>query len=227
MLFISKEVVKPAFLEYVKAAEINLTDIPMISFVEVPFECPQEEYEVVFFTSPRSAKFYLNRCKLSSEIDIATIGKSTSKFVESKGYHPKFTGVTSGVPALVSEEFKEFVNGRKVLFPQSNYSHRSMQNRLVEHQITDLVVYKTALIPVELQEEPKVLVFTSPTNVESFLQLNSIKKHQKVIAWGKTTEGFLAQKGVQSDHTLRYSSFEELKEVLEENYYSVEEKRKF
>src|SRR5690554_6817156 len=130
MLFISKKVVQSAFLEYVKTAEIKLTDIPMISFVEVPFECPKEGYDVVFFTSPRSAKFYLERCSLSPEVDIATIGKSTSKYVKSIGYQPKFTGVTSGVPTLVSKEFKIFVKGRKVLFPQSNYSHRSMQDRL-------------------------------------------------------------------------------------------------
>ena len=152
-------------------------------------------------------------------MEIATIGKVTSEYVESRGYKVNFTGVASGVPTLVSKDFKKFVNGRKVLFPQSNYSHRSMQNRLIEYQIIDLIVYQTVFKPVQLQNEPSILVFTSPTNAASFLQLNSIQPHQKVIAWGKTTEGFLAQQGIKSDFTLFYSSFTELKEVLKKNFF--------
>ncbi len=221
MLFISKEVTQPEFIAYAKAAEINMVDTSMISFVEVPFKCPNQEYEVIFFTSPRSAKFYMDRCLIPSNVEIATIGKVTSEFVEARGHIVAFTGVTSGVPALVSKEFKSFVKGRKVLFPQSNYSHRSMQDRLVDHQITDLVVYETALTPIQLKEKPSVLVFTSPTNLESFLQLNEVSADQKIIAWGKTTESFLNKKGIKADFTLRYSSFDELKEVLEEHFYPI------
>lgn len=222
MLFISKKVTQPEFLAYVKAAEINMVDSSMISFVEVPFECPQPDYEVIFFTSPRSAEFFLNRCEIPRGVQIATIGKVTSDFVESKGYSVSFTGVTSGVPALVSVEFKTFVKGRKVLFPQSNYSHRSMQERLVNQQITDLIVYETALTPKLLKEKPSVLVFTSPTNAESFLQLNEVSADQKVIAWGKTTEGFLDKNGIKADFTLVYSSFDELKEILEKHLYPIQ-----
>lgn len=222
MLFISKKVTQPEFIAYAELAEIEMIDTSMISFVEVPFECPQESYDVVFFTSPRSAKFYLNRCKLASNTEIATIGKVTSDFVTSLGYEVSFTGVTSGIPALVSKEFAAFVGQRKVLFPQSNYSQKSMQESIANNQITDLVVYKTALTPVRLKEKPSVLVFTSPTNVESFLQLNSITPEQKVIAWGKTTEGFLAKNGIEANFTLDYSSFDELKTVLEKHFYPID-----
>lgn len=222
MLFISKKVTQPEFLAYAKAAEIDMVDTSMISFVEVPFECPEMKFEVIFFTSPRSAQFYLDRCSLPSNIEIATIGKVTSDYVTSQGYTVSFTGVTSGIPALVSKEFKEFVGNRKVLFPQSNYSQRSMQERLVNDQITDLVVYKTALTPVKLEASPSVLVFTSPTNVESFLQVNSVSENQKVIAWGKTTEGFLNKNGIKADFTLDYSSFDELREILEKHFYPID-----
>lgn len=216
MLFISKKVTQPEFLNYVETAEIDMQDTSMISFVEVPFDCPKEDYKIVFFTSPRSAKFFLDRCALNEKVEIATIGKSTSSYVEERGYKVHFTGVTSGIPALVSEEFKAFVKGRKVLFPQSNYSHRSMQERLTEYQITDLVVYETALTPTKLERKPSILVFTSPTNVESFLKLNTISEGQKTIAWGKTTEAFLDKNGVKADFTLKYSSFDELQEVLKQ-----------
>lgn len=221
MLFISKKVTPPDFLAYARVAEIKMIDTSMISFVEVPFECPENDFDVVFFTSPRSAKFFLEKCSLSKTVDIATIGKVTTDFVVSQGFEVAFTGDTSGIPSKVSEEFEIFVNGRNVLFPQSNYSQRSMQARLSNHQITNLVVYETALTPIELQEKPNVLVFTSPTNVESFLQLNSITEDQKVIAWGKTTEAFLKKKGINTDFTLKYSSFEELQDLLQQHFYPI------
>ncbi|WP_107040289.1 uroporphyrinogen-III synthase [Brumimicrobium mesophilum] len=214
MLFVSKKVTQPEFLAYVNAAEINMIDTSMISFEAVPIECPESKYEVVFFTSPRSAQFFLNSCEIPHEVEIATIGKVTSDFVETKGYSIAFTGVTSGIPSIVSEEFKAFVGERKVLFPQSNYSQRSMQASLDTHQIIDLVVYKTVLTPIKLIAQPSILVFTSPTNVESFLQLNEVSESQKVIAWGKTTEAFLSKNGIKSDFTLKYSSFEELQKIL-------------
>ncbi|PKR82254.1 hypothetical protein CW751_02680 [Brumimicrobium salinarum] len=220
MLFVSKKVTHADFLAFIAAVEVKLLDIPMISFVAVPFECPSKDYPIVFFTSPRSAKFFLDRCQLDEQVEIATIGKSTSAYVEKRGYTVSFTGVKSGVPALVSEEFKVFVAGREVLFPQSNYSHRSMQERLVEHQITDLIVYKTALTPSKIIDQPKILVFTSPTNFEAFIQKNTINKDQHIIAWGKTTEAFIAKHNYHVNHTLQYSSFEELKVVLEQNYYT-------
>lgn len=219
MLFISKNVTDESFLAFVKRAEINLIDQPMISFVAEEFSCPKEDVEVVFFTSPRSARFYLDQCKVPSRIDIATIGKSTSEYVESRGYKVCFTGITSGNPEEVSKAFETFVAGRKVLFPQSNHSHQSMQKKLYAGQITNLIVYKTILTPIHLNAKPSVLVFTSPTNLTSFLQLNKVDKEQKIIAWGKTTESFLYKNNLKADYTLEYSSFEELQEVLEEHFY--------
>lgn len=221
MLFISKKVTDESFLAFVKSAEINLIDQPMISFVAEEFSCPKENFEVVFFTSPRSAGFYLDQCKVSDTVAIATIGKSTSEYVESRGYKVDFTGITSGNPEKVSKEFEAFTAGRKVLFPQSNYSHQSMQKRLYEGQITDLIVYKTALTPIQLEVKPEVLVFTSPSNLTSFLQLNKVDPSQKIIAWGKTTESFLHKNNLKADFTLEYSSFEELQDLLEKHFYSI------
>lgn len=220
MLFISKKVTDKDFLSFVKDADINMIDQPMISFVAEPFDCPKEEYEVVFFTSPRSAGFYLDQCTIPKSVVIATIGRATSDYVESRGYSVDFTGITSGNPTKVSADFSVFVAGRKVLFPQSNYSHQSMQKRLYEGQITDLIVYKTALTPVKLDIKPSVLVFTSPTNLNSFLSLNTIDENQKIIAWGKTTESFLHKNNLKADFTLEYSSFGELQEVLEKHFYT-------
>lgn len=217
-VFVSKKVINTAFLRFVEQYHIDLIDLPMIDFKAVDFNCPKEDYEVVFFTSPRSAQFFLQQCDVNELVNIATIGASTTKFVTSRGYDVDFTGESSGKPEVVAKEFKAFVEDRKVLFPQSNHSHQSMQKALGNKQIVNLVVYKTVLVPAALSVQPDVFVFTSPTNVRSFLMENEIKKDQHVIAWGETTKGYLNQEGIHVDFTLEYSSFEELAEYLQTFY---------
>lgn len=217
-VFVSKKVTDSTFLGFIEQKNIDLIDQPMIDFEAVDFDSPNEDYDVIFFTSPRSANFYLQRCNVPKLVNIATIGSSTTQFVESKGYKVNFTGETSGKPTVVAKEFKSFVEGSKVLFPQSNHSRQSMQKALNKEQIVNLIVYKTILTPVQLDINPSLLVFTSPTNAQSFLMENKIKKEQKVIAWGKTTEGYLKENGVSVDFTLEYSTFTELTELLNTHF---------
>src|SRR5690554_7069809 len=103
----------------------------MILFVAEPFDCPKEEYEVVFFTSPRSAGFYLDQCTIPKSVDIATIGRATSDYVASRGYSVDFTGITSGNPAKVSADFSVFVAGRKVLRSEEHTSELQSRPHLV------------------------------------------------------------------------------------------------
>lgn len=217
-IFVSKKVTNSGFLRFIESKNIDLIDQPMIDFKAVEFDCPKTDYKVIFFTSPRSAKFYLQQCDVPEFVNIATIGKSTTAFVESKGYKVDFTGETSGKPEVVASQFKVFVEGRKVLFPQSNHSHQSMQQALNAEQIVNLIVYKTILVPLPLEGTPSLLVFTSPTNARSFLIENKISNKQQVIAWGKTTERYLNKEGVEVDETLEYSSFEELTELLQKKF---------
>ncbi len=217
-LFVSKKTTHPTFLKFIAQQDIELIDQPMINFKTVDFETPKQDYDVVFFTSPRSAQFFLEHHDVPQKVNIATIGAATTKFLESKGYEVSFTGVNSGEPNDVAKEFKSFVQDKKVLFPQSNHSHQSMQKALNKEQIVNLIVYKTVLQPVQLLEQPTVLVFTSPTNVRSFIKKNTIVSTQKIIAWGKTTEGYLNQLGIKVHFTLKHASFEELTEVLQENF---------
>ena len=219
-LFISKKITHSTFLKFVNQKNIELIDQPMIDFTAVDFESPKQDYDIIFFTSPRSAKFYLERSDVPQNVNIGTIGLSTTQFVESKGHKVNFTGVNSGEPDIIAKEFKTFVKDKKVLFPQSNHSHQSMQKALSKDQIVNLIVYKTILCPIRLPIQPSVLVFTSPTNVRSFLKKNVIENKQRIIAWGKTTESQLKEKGVKVHFTLKYASFEELTEVLRKNFFS-------
>ena len=53
-------------------------------------------------------------------------------------------------------------------------------------------------------------VFTSPSNLEGYLALNSLPKNAKVIAWGKTTEKACFKNSITPCYTLENATEKEL-----------------
>jgi uroporphyrinogen-III synthase len=211
MLFISKKVSYTPLLDFLEREKITLIDQSFIAFKKLPFEClGPSHYDIVFFSSPRSVHYFLESCRIPENKKVACIGASTRKALEDHNIIVHFEGVNSGAPEEVADNFKAFAKGGKVLFPQSNRSNRSVQKHMNANQVIDLIVYTTTLEPKKIDANPYILVFTSPSNAESFLKLNKVLEHQKVIAWGQTTEKFLLKQNINVYHTLKKSSFEEL-----------------
>lgn len=217
MLFISKKVSFAPLLDFLERKKITLIDQSFIAFKSQEFDCINtSDYEVVFFSSPRSVHYFLENCRIPESKKVACIGASTRKALDDHNIIVHFEGVNSGAPEEVAANFNAFAKGEKVLFPQSNRSNRSVQKHMNTEQVIDLIVYTTSLEPKKLANNPDVLVFTSPSNAEAFLQLNKVLKHQKVIAWGKTSEQFLIRHNISVYHSLKKSSFEELHVYLME-----------
>lgn len=216
MLFITKKVSYQPLLDFLATKNIRLLDEPMIRFTAETFDCPDSDsYDIVFFSSPRSVEYFLNRCSISEEKLLASIGKSTSERLRQRAVSVHFEGEKSGNPVRISKAFAAFTGDKKVLFPQSSRSNRTIQQGILNEQIVDLIIYRTELAPFVLKRSPSIIVFTSPSNAEAFLRENSVNENQKIIAWGKTTERFLNNTKIDVWKTLERSSFEELTELLE------------
>tara|TARA_B100000508_G_scaffold141096_1_gene146844 strand:- start:70464 stop:71123 length:660 start_codon:yes stop_codon:yes gene_type:complete len=219
MLFVSKKVTYAPLLDFLREKNIVLNGQSMIEFEPVDFNCPDpSSYDIIFFSSQRAASFYLENCSIPSSVQIATIGATTSSFLRKRGINVDFEGEKSGDPQKVASEFASFIGNKKVLFPQSDRSQRSMQRQLDSDQVIDLIVYSTLLRPIKLAGKCQTLVFTSPSNVEAFLRKNQISIDQKVVAWGNTTKASLEKEQIKVDHTLEKSSFEELTNFLRSIY---------
>jgi uroporphyrinogen-III synthase len=212
-LFISKDLsdlsVLPAFCQ---DNSIELVAQSFISFEELPFESHLSP-SVVFFSSMRAAEFYLAQASLPTNCEIACIGSKTAEKLKAKGLNVSFIGETAGEPAIVAEQFKTWLNGRKVLIPSSEQSNRSIAQTLPASQVEELIIYRTVAKPLTIQA-CAVNVFTSPSNFLSFIQKNSLESSQSIIAWGKTTEKAIRNAGYAVNATLTYASEEELVEVL-------------
>jgi uroporphyrinogen-III synthase len=218
MLFISKKLSYSPLIRLLNEHNLDYIDASFITFRNHPFSCPRENsYDVIFFSSPRAVDYFLAHCTVPKDKLIGCIGSSTSQHLKNKHLRVDFEGIKSGNPKEVANDFSAFVGERSVLFPQSSQSHKSMQDVLKASQVSNLVVYETIPKPIPLHKQPSIVVFTSPSNADAYLSVNTISGSEVVIAWGKTTERFLKSQGVHVSHTLEVASFESLTAFLQKH----------
>jgi len=215
-LFISKnQDAIPDFIAWCEEQNITLNCQSFLDFSAIAFEI-KTPYDIVFFSSPRSVKFFLKEETIPANTQIACVGKATENTLLTYGYKADFVGVEAGNIEKVALEFKSWVKDRKVLFPISSISKRSISSIFAKNQINEVIVYTTNILSKEVPNS-SILVFTSPSNVEGYLKSNTINDGNKVIAWGNSTKETLLNFGVQVDHTLLTSTLEEIQSWVQEN----------
>lgn len=166
----------------------------LIEFRALPFECPPA-HQILFISSIRAAHYFFEHC--TSDALIACAGLETAKKVaelHQKQVH--FIAAQSGQPKLEAQRFNEWRNGRSVCFPSSQLSIGSYAAPIPDHEKTVLKVYET-VFRSSLIKPKDIYVFSSPSNVAAFFQVNQIAASAKVVAWGSSTESALQQHGIQ------------------------------
>jgi uroporphyrinogen-III synthase len=211
-IFISKDLSEVTLLQqFCLANNINLIGSSLIRFEAVSFEVNQT-YDVLFISSIRAAEFFLKTEKIKPETVIACIGQITARKLEELGLKITFVGEKSGNPIEVAEEFKKWLGNRTVLIPQSNISKRTIGSLLPSSQCIEPIVYKTVL-DCEVIPACETYVFTSPSNVDSFMECNE-SPQGKIIAWGETTKKCIEGKGITVSNTLQKAEVGELIKLL-------------
>ena len=201
-----------SLIEFCNQHQLDLVTQSLISFESKDFEV-SDSYDVIFFSSIRSAEFFLRKEKLNTSVKIACIGQETALKLKNLGIHVDFVGENSGNPSDVSREFKNWLGNRKVLIPHSSESLLSITEYLNPNQIVLVEVYKTSLNPTKIPVCDSY-VFTSPTNVRAFLLANDISSLNNVIAWGRSTEKELLLNKIPVMKVLQTGTMLELESYL-------------
>jgi hydroxymethylbilane synthase len=166
----------------------------LIDFEKIPLkDFPKTDW--IFFSSKRAVIYFFGQKPKITDQKIGCIGKSTADEIRKFGTHAEFIG-TSADTRLTGKQFASRVGDGTVLFPMAKGSLRSIQNGFVKAgQVIDLPIYET--IEHNEFEIPyaEILVFTSPSNVQSYIKKNSIDKKQKLIALGDATGSALRKLG--------------------------------
>lgn len=209
-VFISNELLNYANLEiFCITNGIPLIARSLLRFEPLPYVTP--ETDIIFFGSPRSYEFA--KKSIQNGVLLACIGPNTARLISEK---VDWIGNSPGDPLQTAQEFKLWAGTRKVFFPQSDRSIKTISSALPSEQSIQREVYKTILSPQPIPES-SVYVFTSPSNFDSFLLCNVLPQNSKLIAWGKSTQQAIEQKGCAVFHTLVKEHENELIEVLNAN----------
>ncbi|MFN8776871.1 MAG: uroporphyrinogen-III synthase [Flavobacteriales bacterium] len=213
-VYISREVPEGHHLMNILAAEgLELIARPMISTESVPFDRPALRSGWIFFSSKEGVRHFFADRPDTGKCQLAAIGEGTARALRKYG-QVDFTGHSSDTSA-VAREFRKVAGRRKVWFPVSEQSVRTVQQALPASQVTDIVCYRTKEDPAPIGH-PDVLVFSSPSNVHAFFKTNTILSMQKVVAFGKTTASALHEHAVAEVTVSRGTSDEALLLAIKE-----------
>lgn len=207
-VFITRDIREDDFFSRVlKANGYSVSGRAFIEFNPIPFGRPRIT-DWIFFSSKHAVKYFFEQKPDIGKAKIGVIGKSTANAVRSYGSRADFIGYTTDT-RLTGKQFASLVKAGTVLFPQAKDSMRTVQQQFVNKtQVIDLPVYETINKPVEGITDADILLFTSPSNVEAFLEKKHVKKGQKIIAMGDATANTLKKAGILSVYLV--PSFDEI-----------------
>lgn len=182
----------------------SLIDLKKLTIKELP------KSDWLFFSSKHAVEFFFMQKPDIGTTKIGCIGKSTSQKIRELGLKADFIGQSTDTK-LVGKQFSARVGLGKVVFPVARESMRTIQWQFPKQQnVIDLPIYAALKVPHVVAETTDVLVFTSPSNAESYLEKNSIHPHQKIIAMGEATEKSLLKAKVKASQISTPFSFDDL-----------------
>ncbi len=191
--------------------QLRLTAKSQITFESLDFEIGNP-FDVVFFSSPRSVIHFLSSVRIPQNVAIGCVGKGTAEHVRRVGFNPDFVGSTPGEPSKNAKELADWLGNRRILFPVSEISKGSLTEFIPSSQVETVFVYTTKRSPVSIDQH-EVYIFSSPSNVDSFL-LRNPSPSGIIVAWGKSTERSLREQSIIPSITLLQSEESELNSQL-------------
>jgi len=184
-----------------KTLEGNGYNVKGISFIEtkkIKFDkAPLTDW--IFFASSTAVEhFFEQEPELKPKVKFGVIGKSTEQTLKKYNRNAAFVGSVNDTK-VVGKKFAKTAGAETVLFPQAKGGLRTIQQQFEDSsKLSDLAVYETVKKTNAEMPVAEILVFTSPSNVESFFEKGKVKQDQKVIAIGASTEKKLKTFGIEN-----------------------------
>ncbi len=186
------------FKKTLEGNKYTVTGISFIETKEVKYNSVPE-CDWIFFASSNAVDFFFaQNPELKSKIKFGVIGKSTEQALKQHNKNAAFVGSINDTK-IVGKKFAKTVGAEKVLFPQAKGGLRTIQQQFEDQtKLTDLVVYETGKKESTTIPTAEIVVFTSPSNVDSFFTKAKISDKQQVVAIGKSTEKKLKEYNVEN-----------------------------
>ncbi|MDP3468779.1 MAG: hydroxymethylbilane synthase [Daejeonella sp.] len=209
-VFISRELSESSYLRNaLEKHQIEIEDRSLIrTFPSInnldPFILRNIDW--VFFSSKNAIEYFLKLDpQLPKKVKFGVLGRGSEDALRLHGKVADFNGEEEGIDTKdIALEFAKLANGSNVLFPSAKGSLKTIQKALSDDtKIVELTVYETVSEDNVAQSFAEVLIFTSPSNVDSYFAENLLEPDQQVICIGKTTGQKFDEMGVK--YTLPFS----------------------
>lgn len=145
--------------------------------------------DILFFNSKNAVKYFFNQVDaIDLNVQYAAFGEATATEILKYTSDVHFIG-TSSDPDLVASEFNAaYKSSKRILFPCSNKSLKSVSSVLKnKHQIIEVEVYDTVIKPEMNLPEADVYVMTSPSNVQAFSNALKTTNNKLIVSIGPST----------------------------------------
>lgn len=170
--------------------EVQCRSLITTEHVALPDTLPASDW--IFFSSANGVRHFYAQKPRTGHQKLAAIGQSTAAALREHG-EISYTGNGAEI-AESAAEFARIAGHETVLFPGAEDSLRSIQSVFPPKQAFTLVCYRTIENPAEIAAFD-VLVFSSPSNVRSYLRRNILRADQKCVAYGPSTARALREGG--------------------------------
>lgn len=170
----------------------GVESLPMISFTQTTNSIDFSTCDTLMFTSKQAVVTANNIDKSWKKIPCIAVGIATKKQIEELGgeviYHPKeFYGEE------LAKDIEKFFKKREILYLRPATVMFNSKEYLAKKDITlqEQIIYKTSCIKYDISTQPpqnSIIIFTSPSTINCFLENFSWLDSYTAIVIGKTTK---------------------------------------
>lgn len=189
MQVLSTKILTTAQRELLPKKQIELIDYSAIQVIEKDFKLPPN-MEYVLFTSQNTVHFFLKKARKSSlnlsSLKAFCVGEKTAALLRSNNINViDFRHYAADLSKLIIAEYP-----RKIFtFFCGEQRRDTLPSAFIKNKIeySEVQLYQTQLNPKAWKLSFPVILFFSPTGVESFLLKNTLSHDQTAICIGTTT----------------------------------------
>ena len=170
------------------------------------------EFDWVFFSSSEGVHHFLRQFNVGNA-KIGAMGIGTALTLDNHNVKADFIGQNSA-PEKVAHDFqKVLLPQSKILFPQSEQTRNSIAPLLTDCHIERVTAYRTGNVQVAIADA-SIFIFSSPSNVKSYLSQHALPFNAQCIAFGPTTAQALKDSGARNIHTLENVHHKEIMNAI-------------
>lgn len=194
---LSTKILLPIQKQELVKADFNVIEEDFIETKTIDFELAKVNDNLIF-TSQNAVNSILQhpKCEELKDKNVFSIGMKTKDLLTENGFNViAYTGYAADLAEIISLIYSD----ENFTFFSGNLRRDVLPNTLQENGITlnEIKVYETKLTSKKVTEKVDGILFFSPSGVESYLKLNTIKD-ETCFCIGETTAEALENKKVKT-----------------------------